>query len=129
MTDTTTKTAIPDTTTLVPPAAAKGVKAPKAKAAKAPPAPKPAAPVKAKAPIVRVVAAGAKIDPEAVVTVLVDNPKAPGSKAHGRFARYATGHTVKYNLAVSGGPVIADLRYDFERRFVDVTPAPAHTVK
>jgi hypothetical protein len=95
-----------------------------------PAAPRPAAaPAKAKAPIVRKIAAGSRIDPAAIVTVDVECPKIPGNKNYDRwqagYPKLGQSATVKDILAVVGGPTVGDLLYDHERAFITITPAPA----
>jgi hypothetical protein len=113
-----------DTTTQTPNSAAR-------KKSVAPTSPRaPASPVKAKTPILRTIPAGSKIADDAVVTlVAAANPKAPGSKANARFARYPKSATVRDVLKIDGGPVMADLRYDYERAFIDIVPPPTRPAK
>jgi hypothetical protein len=106
---------------------------PKAKAAA--PAPKPAAapaPVRAKHPIVRAIGAGSRIDPDAILTMNVDNP-CTGVKNHVRweagYPKKGQSATVRDILAIAGGPTVGDLRYGFERAWLDIEPAPAKPKK
>jgi hypothetical protein len=90
--------------------------------------PKPTSPIRAKFAVLRYIARGETIDPNAIVTVVAtSNPKLPGSKTHLRFAKYASGKSVKENLAIEGGMTIADLRYDYERGFLDLSIEPKTT--
>lgn len=52
------------------------------------------------------------------ITVLVDNPKKPGSAAHKRFSRYKSGQTVTEALAA--GVSSLDIAYDSKKRFIKV---------
>jgi hypothetical protein len=95
----------------------------RAKAKKGPAAPKAAEPpARARHPIIRTIPAGSRIDPDAIVTVHVANPKI-GIKNHARWEGESA--TVKDILAVPGGPTVGDLRYDYERAFIDIVPVPA----
>ena len=58
-----------------------------------------------------------------IVTVLVPNPKRPGSLTHARFELYRTGQTVGEFLAAGGRRV--DLKWDEEHKFVSISPATA----
>lgn len=58
-----------------------------------------------------------------IVTVLVPNPKRPGSLTHARFELYKTGQTVGEFLAAGGRRV--DLKWDEEHKFVSISPATA----
>ncbi len=58
-----------------------------------------------------------------IVTVLVPNPKRPGSLIHARFQLYQTGQTVGEFLAAGGRRV--DLKWDEEHKFVSISPATA----
>jgi hypothetical protein len=124
-------------TTDIVDAPAKGGKSPKTQASKplpatltGPAAPKPS-PIRAGALITRVIKAGARLDAAAIVTVLVECPKAPGSKTHARWQASlpAKGGSVPLAKAMKAGYTVGDARYDFERRYVDIEPAPDHIVK
>lgn len=61
----------------------------------------------------------APFDPTAVVTVLVANPKKPGSATHARWnAGYASGKTVAQTIA--DGVTMGDIKYDVAHGFVRV---------
>lgn len=54
-----------------------------------------------------------------IIQVLAEsNPKKAGSKAHGRFALYETGMTVKKFLEIGGQ--ISDLKWDSERKYIQI---------
>lgn len=58
-----------------------------------------------------------KIDPR-IITVVVPNPKKPGTKAHHRYSLYQTGMTVQQYLAAGGES--SDIRYDVNHGFITV---------
>jgi hypothetical protein len=93
----------------------------------------PPRPAKVKAQIVRVIPPGSKIADDAIITVNVPNPKVKGNKNWQRweagYPKPGASKAVKDVLATSGGPTIGDLRYDFERGFIDIVPAPAAATK
>ena len=62
----------------------------------------------------------AKIDPTAIVTILVANPKKIGSAAHDRFALYVDGRSVTESL--KAGVLSADVRYDLSRDYIRIDP-------
>src|SRR5882762_6687504 len=63
-----------------------------------------ASPIRTKRPITRFIAPGQQIDPNAVITVNVANPKVVGCRAHARFAKYQSGLTVAETFKIDGGP-------------------------
>lgn len=56
--------------------------------------------------------------PTAVITVLVANPKKPGSASHKRFALYVSGQSVAE--AIASGVTMADLKWDAAHKFIKV---------
>jgi hypothetical protein len=129
-----TKTPVPDTTTLVPPATAKGVKVPKAKAAKAPAAPMPTPTTKTKAPITRHVPAGARVDPDA--TTVTCNIDIRDVKTHGNknWTRAAAGYpkageSKLLAACIKDGVTKGDVLYDWCRGWLELDPPPAVPTK
>ncbi len=60
------------------------------------------------------------------VTVLVDNPKRVGSASFTCFAYYGPkGKAQSVKAALEAGVRRIDLRHDFERGFISITPAKA----
>ena len=81
-----------------------------------------------KAAVVRVIAAGQKLDPAATVTPTRDNPFVPENQNYERWGSATWfGKTVKDTLA--SGPTVGDLRNWYERAFIDIDPAPKHVDK
>jgi hypothetical protein len=84
------------------------------------------------APIVRTIAPGSRIDPDAILTMKVENP-CTGVKNHARweagYPNKGQSATVKDILAIAGGPTIGDLRYGYERAWIDIEPPPAPAKK
>jgi hypothetical protein len=69
---------------------------------------------------------GFSFDQDAIVTVLVDNPKKPMTKGHARWeAGYPkVNETKTVAQAIKDGVLLADLRWDSERAFIRIDPAP-----
>lgn len=100
----------------------------KAEAPNATTPPAPAARIRAKHAIVRTIPRGSRIDPDAMITMRVENP-CTGIKNHARwsagFPEKGQSARVKDILAVPGGPTIGDMRYSWERAWIDIAPPPA----
>jgi len=62
---------------------------------------------------------GVNVSNETKIEYIDRNPKRKGSKAHARFQKYMTAKTVAKFLELGG--LKADLRYDSEKGFVEIT--------
>lgn len=85
-------------------------------------APKSAKPEKAaKAP--KAAGAGGKLrlDLNAKITAIIDNPKRPGSGAHARYNLYKNNMTVQQFLDAGGIP--ADIHWDSKQNFIKLVPS------
>lgn len=61
-----------------------------------------------------------RLDPEAKITVLVENPRREGSPAWKRFQRYKSGMTVEAALKHAKP---ADVLYDWGKRWIKIAMA------
>ncbi len=60
------------------------------------------------------------VNTDAVITLIAEgNPKRPGSAAHGRFAFYTSGMTVKQ--ALEAGVTMADIHHDSSKGFIKLS--------
>jgi hypothetical protein len=82
-------------------------------------------------PVVRAIPRGATIDPAAKVTVLVTkNPKLPSAKNYAFFQALVDGARDGLSVAQivekhKNLPIVAEVRHAFERKLIDLSPAPA----
>ena len=65
---------------------------------------------------------GTTVENATKIAYVAANPKRKNSAAHGRFEKYMKAKTVEQFFKMGG--TLADLRYDSNKEFVKITPAP-----